>query len=84
MKRFDGVDVVAFLLAFAVLLVVVTFGIIAITEEIKGRVVITLAPDTTQVITDVIGSIVALLGAYIGFRVGERRRKPSPDEDVTS
>lgn len=74
-RRWDGVDVVAFMLAAAVLLVVVTFGIIGVADEIRGRPTVMLASDTLQVINDVIGSVVALLGAYIGYRVGEARHR---------
>lgn len=60
-------DVVAIILAGSVLLVVVTFLIVSIIEEARGQRILSLSPGTAQVISDVVGSIVALLGAYIGW-----------------
>lgn len=72
----DGVDVVALILALAVLAVVLTFSALAVVDEVRGQQLIALGPASAQVISDVIGSLVALLGAYIGYRVGERRSGP--------
>lgn len=70
----DGVDVVALILALAVLVVVLTFAALALVDELRGRHTLALGPGAAQVISDVVGSLVALLGAYMGYRVGERRR----------
>lgn len=80
MKK-NGPDIVALILAVSLLLCLVMFaaGVIAGTFEKNSHVV--LGENTTQVLMTIVGGIIALLGSYLGYRLGNGDEKKSKKHD---
>jgi hypothetical protein len=80
-RRHLGVDLVAFVLAFALAVTVVLVTITALINVIVlPKSLFSLGENTTQVLTTVLGGILGLLGTYIGHRLAHVERVEQGDE----
>lgn len=77
-RRGIGPDLVATILALAILLSILFIGIaIIVSINATHNPVSTLGENTTQVLTGLYGGIIGVLGSYLGHR----RKQKEGDED---
>ena len=70
-----GVDTVALVLAFTLLIVLAMVAGTALINTINPdtKLTSTLGENTTQILSASTGAIVGVLGTYMGYRAGERK-----------